>query len=399
MALGAAGQAVINAIKSGNGASTVSAAFQAQANAKAGVETTDPGDAARDSDLDAADIDSTTYSGDQGDSDSTSIDATDETDVKGATDEPADDDARADAESAGDGDDGDAEEPDVETVTFKGPDGQKVKVEIDYADRAKIKKAYAAQAGMRKFQAERDAARSELSKSTEKYKQFDEMKGMVDKLETAWKEGGEDGIIKLLSKGSRSLKQAAQELATHEAWLAKASPLEREAFERNQAAEKREAAAKEREEEHSRKLKELDDRAHQSDKATFESMLHPAFEEVRFAGKLGNVARELELDEAIWASVEAKIKRLPDDVDVTPTVVKDLFRRTAKALNSTVDAKVKEKVSAAVDQRKKEATRSVQRTIKDSQQAGRQETSLRDAVRTGGVASAIMNALRAGRKG
>lgn len=404
MALGTAGQAVVDAIKAGKGASTVSAGFMAKVNAQAGVDTTDPGDAMRDEDAtdasDAVDSDATANAGDES-SEETTVDATDDTDVKGATDEDSEGDHEedADASDASDGEEGEesGEDPDVETISVKGPNGEKVKVEIDYADRSKIKKAYAAAAGMRKFQAERDMARTTAKASEEKLtsiqKERDEIKGLWDKMEKAWTEGGEDGLIKMLSKGTRSLEIAATEHAAHKEWLKKASPVEKEAFEAKQRAEKAERDAKQRQDEHDRKLKELDDKALASDRAAFESMLHPAFEEVRFAGKLGNEARELELDEMIWSSLNAKIRALPDDTEVTPALVKSLAQRTAKALNGTVKAKAKEEVTAAVEKRKKEATRSIQRTVKDHQASSRQETNLRDAVRSGGIASAIMGAL------
>lgn len=298
---------------------------------------------------------------------------------------------------------GEAEEPaeeksaseDVEEVVVTDDQGKR-KIKIDYNDRERVKKAHIQAAGMRKFQAERD-------KITKEYKEYKaDASPKLEKLEqlsSVFEKDGLDGMIRLLTGGKQTLDSLIEERNREKARIEMMSPAERRAYEKEQEAEElkaRLAAVEKAEEERNNKFKQ---EKIETEVARVSSHMQSSFEKYRFDGRLGDPSLESRLDRMLWNDTKAALAELPEDIVITPQLIRDEFKAKFLALNSVINKKADKKVRETLDKKKVDATKHAQAKMVAGAKKSGAENQLREDLKSGNsVASSIARFLASGTK-
>ena len=160
---------------------------------------------------------------------------------------------------------------------------------------------------MRKFQAERDKANAKVKEIEPEY---NNLKQSFDLINRAYEEQGLAGLINLVTGDKEAYSKLEQNIINKANLRASATP---EQIEKMDLMEKLEAKAKESE----RLMKQIQAREEAATKAAevaeqkkTEALIHPVFNTVRFAGKLGDAEVEEQLDNAVWQQSIKKLKAL-----------------------------------------------------------------------------------------
>lgn len=397
-----AASAAVNALSSGAAAAGKSLMDVAFGKGGAGTQTTDANNAQRTADADSTDVEINEHSPDELGND----DLFDE-------DSPADSEADADEDSAADAeaDDGEADEEDGEADAAEGKakpktkgDVEKIKVagqeiEIDFSDRDAIKRAYAGAAGMRKFQAERDTARTELTKLKEAQAPLTEDANVGKQLSEAWDKEGIAGLVRVLTKGQQTYDQVHEAEAAHRARLAKMSPDQRAAHEAKQEAERVAAEAKRKEAEYEAKLKKFDERAENAERTELSTSMNTQLKKHSFAGKLGDPAAEATFDRMLFRDAReelvAALKDYGDDQVVPQELIEKVWADTAKTIRRAISKQVREETNDTLKTKKVEAKSQAQAQMqRGASKKSTSEQALRDSMRKGDVKGGIMNFLK-----
>jgi hypothetical protein len=401
MSLTPAAQQAVSAIKSG-AASQTSLLDVAFGSGGKGAQTTDPDNAARSADSQEA------------------VEINDHSVNELANEDISDPDAPADADDGEEQDaevaDEDAEEADSdeeqaadEGKKAKGKkDVEKIKVagqeiEIDYSDKEATKRAHIQAAGMRKFQKERDDARAEATKLKESQKPLEDDAHVGRTLGDAWDKGGIKGLVETLTKGKQTWDQLVDAEIENRKKLAAMSPAERAAHERAQDAERKAAEAERREREYQDKLKKIDERAENAERAELQTAMKARAEKYTFTGKLGDAADETRLNRMLWRNAQAELAEMlegfKDDDTVPPDLIERAWAESYKALNRTVERRVREETSDTLKTKKAEAKSAAQSQMKrGGKKPTSREQSLRDSMRSGDVKGGIVAWLRGQKK-
>lgn len=277
--------------------------------------------------------------------------------------------------------------PKAEDVDYVLADGKKIKV--DFSNRDAIKKAISMAAGARKWQAAKDKSDKEAA---EVKTQLAAVKATMDKLEEAWKTGGEDGVVRLLSGGQRGLKEAFKEQSEREAQRAKMTPAQLEA---EQYREQLDAIKRENEQLRGDVKKQLDESKSNQDKADIRNMeakAHPAFDRYRFAGKLGDEALEHQLDEAIWDQSLRRLEKYPEDVELTNEMVEKEFRAVANTFRKVATVQADQRTKQVLTQKKADAKSQAQTLVSSkSGSPSSVEQEARDLVKNRDLTSILTN--------
>lgn len=235
-------------------------------------------------------------------------------------------------------------QPSTEQFYVTDETGRRTRVTVDYSDRAKIKQAYEQAAGMRKFQAERDAQKSALAK----YQQ--EVAPTIEtwkKFEDAWKTGGMEGVVDLIAGQQGSYRNALEKYAN-------STPDERIAMERQLAEEKVARAAAAKDEAVQSQLKEVQARLEAAEDKETRALVTPSFHKYRFAGQLGDPTAEHHLDSAIWAQSLDRLEKY--NGDITPEVVDQVFSEVSSAFRRTAKVQTERTIKNVVAKKKEEAS-------------------------------------------
>jgi len=255
------------------------------------------------------------------------------------------------------------------TVEYITAGGKKIKV--DFANKDEIRKAFKMAAGMRKAFADRD----KLAKDHEALKtQHAETKKMWDTLESLYATKGIDGVISALTNGSQTLDTIYEQRKAKEKLRAEASPTELAAMDLQERleAERRdkEKLKKEWEEFRTSVSKEREE----ANLKSLESRIHPVFDEFRFDGKLGDADAEATLDEALWGQALKRLEAYPDDVELTPEIVRKEFRTVSNNMSKVMKIQAEKKADSIVQNRKVKAKENAQlETAKGYQASSKQE--------------------------
>lgn len=245
---------------------------------------------------------------------------------------------------------------DIEYVRVTDETGRKRKVKIDFSDRKAITNAFKQAAGMRKFQAERDNLKKELSAVSE---QFSEVNDAYEKLNNAFGKEGVKGVVKLLA-GADGIEKFIEEELAHKEYLANLTPNEKyrlEMEEKERSWQERLEAERLQREEFEKKFQQREEEAAIRQ---LESKLHPAFDRYRFAGKLNDPVTENHLDKAIWKEVTDRLAEYPEDVELTPALVDKEVRQAAAIFNKVIKAQTEKKVKSTITKKKNEASKRAQ---------------------------------------
>lgn len=258
-------------------------------------------------------------------------------------------------------------DPNKETITVSDDQGRR-KVEIDYTDRAAIKKAHEMAAAARKWQVERDRERTEKAQLTESHAKTSRV---VEALEKAYAENGEKGVIDLIAGKPGASAEFIQKQIDRAKFLEKASPADVAQLEQKERLEVLERElTKQRQENEDREKRVLTEREATELKAT-EATVHPVFEKHRFDGKLGDEETEAMFDEMLWNSALKRLKPYEDKgLPMTRELVDREFRTVATNLRKRIGMQAEKKAASVVEQKSQEATENAQASTMSAYKRG-----------------------------
>lgn len=230
------------------------------------------------------------------------------------------------------------------------------KIKVDFNDREKIKKYVAMAAGGKKWKVEKEQFAAELKELKPKY---DEMRQMWDELNDLYEDGGHKALIdRIVGEEGAWDKIIAAEIEKARA-MEDASPAELERIKLQEELEK-ERKLRERTLKQQEKLqqeRELEREA--TSRKELESQVHPAFDRYRFAGQLGDSEAEERLDAAIWSTAISNLQGLPEDVELTKTVIDREFRNVANSFRKVLKNQATSETKKAITKKKQDATTKV----------------------------------------
>lgn len=274
---------------------------------------------------------------------------------------------------------------DIEVVKIKGPEGRKQKLEINYSDKKAIKNAFIKAAGMRKFQAERDAAIKSQKATSEEY---EALKTDFGKLEQAFQEYGAKGVVELLG-GEEAWQSAVDEENNHRNYVANLSAEEKYRLEmdkRDQMYKKQlEAERSQREQFQS----QIEQEKEQAEIRTLQSKLEPAFDRYRFAGKLGDPATENLYDEAIWTKVRKRLGEFPDEVELTQAIIDKEFRTVANAFKKHIKTQTEKQLKKTVENKKAQTAQRAQVAAKKGLSGQTTQKKILESLKSGNLSDAL----------
>jgi hypothetical protein len=238
-----------------------------------------------------------------------------------------------------------AKEDQVEFIKAAGK-----QIKIDYNDRARIKRAFAGEAGMRKFQRERD----DLTKQVESLKESAES---YNKLDEIYQTQGVAGVVEKLE--GRTLDEIVQEridrmILEHE----KPEEAARLKHEEELAAERRQREALQRKMESELERSRAEREA--AEETKLEGMIKPVFTRYSFSGKLGDETAEHQMDQALWNQAIDRLEALPDDIELTPALVRREFRAVANTFNKIINKQAESQTQKISRAKKTAAAENVQ---------------------------------------
>lgn len=279
-------------------------------------------------------------------------------------------------------------DPNKETITVSDDQGRR-KIEIDYTDRAAIKKAHEMAAAARKWQVERDRERTGKSQLEEK---LNSTSRVVEALEKAYAEKGELGVIDLIAGKPGASAEFIQRQVDRAKFLEKASPEDIKRLEERERLEfvERELV-KQRKENEDREARVAQEREAAELRAT-EATVHPVFEKHRFDGKLGDEETEAMFDEMLWTSALKRLKPYEDKgLPMTKELVDREFRTVATALRKRIGAQAEKRAASVVEQKKQEATENAQASTMSAYKRGGVTAEANDLISKGDFRSLFSN--------
>jgi hypothetical protein len=311
------------------------------------------------------------------------------------TESDEDGDLSADSDSETPSDDSEPEAVgDIEELLVTGTKGRR-KVKVDFSDRDKLKKHVQMAYGARKWQAERDEARSNLGQAQAELK---ELKGDWEKLESAYASSGIEGVVNLLEGNDGAYQSFLQSEIEKQQRFASMSDSEREAYDLEQARIAQDKENQKLRDEYEAKLKEISERQEQAEMRSMESKLHPAFDRYRFKDRLGDPVAETEFDEMLWNRALKNLETISDDVELTQAIVDKEFRRISTTMKKHFNTQVERRTKKAVSKQKQAATKKVQATVSKGMKDSAEAAAFRDSMKSGDFVSGLTSFFKAGGK-
>lgn len=274
------------------------------------------------------------------------------------------------------------ETPDKETITITDDKGRR-KVEVNYADRAAIKKAFEVSHGARKWQAERDKA---ISTSKAQAAELAKVKSDFQVLDEAFKRGGAEEVFDLLQGRKGAFQESVRKQQERAEFLRTASPQEKEALANQEQAEKhaQELARTRKENEDFRK--EIQTERENAEMRSLESRVHPSFNKHRFADKLGDPDDEHMFDEMLWNTALKRLEPYEErGVEITPELVDREMAAVSKSIRKRISVQADRQAGNAMTQKKQEATENVQSKLMSGYKSGGAAKEAQDLLNNGNL--------------
>jgi len=244
--------------------------------------------------------------------------------------------------------------PDEEEILVTDDAGKR-KIKVSFKDRERIKKAFAAEAGMRKFQAERDKAIRKASELERIAPEYQDLKKSWGAVEEAFQKSGVQGLVNLLAGKDNAYESYIQAEVDKRNRRATASPDELQRMDLEEAldTERRERTrlAKQVEEQ----LNSVKTERELAQQKAAESVLHPTFNKYRFAGQLGDEALEERLDSAIWEQAKAELAKQQSD-EISAADVDRAFREVASSFRKVIKSEANKQTKQAIATKKANAS-------------------------------------------
>jgi hypothetical protein len=239
---------------------------------------------------------------------------------------------------------------DIEEIFVDDGKGRK-KVQIDYTDKAAIKKYAEMAYGMRKFQRERDQLTEKVKTLEPKAK---ELEDAWSALERAYELQGVKGLVNLLVGKENAYDEHVNQLLEERNLRETGSAEEIARFEAKQEAER---IRKENERMQKELQRQLDEQKAAREAAALNDLqgkMTAAYSKWSFEGKLGDAELEDQYNTALWELSRQRLKDIPETEDLTPARINAVFQEVASRFNKAVTTQTKQKVAATV-QKKKDA--------------------------------------------
>lgn len=273
-----------------------------------------------------------------------------------------------------------------EVITITDEKGRR-KIEVDYSDKASIKKAYEMASAARKWQADRDRA-IKSSKALEA--EAAKVKSDFAILDEAFKRGGAEEVVDLLSGRKGAFAEQVKKQLERAKFLERASPEEVEALTQRELAERqtRENAQLRRDNEEFKKQMLSTQEA--TELRAVESKVNPVFDKYRFADKLGDADDEHMFDEMLWTTALKRLEPYEEQgLEITSELAEREFAAVARSIRKRIGVQAEKKAGRAIDQKKQEATENIQSNLKSGYKS--QNNKAQDYLNRGDTSGLIRN--------
>lgn len=276
-----------------------------------------------------------------------------------------------------------------EVIAVTDESGRKRRIEIDYSDKAAIKKAHLEAAGMRKFQAERDQAFKRLQEGEVKQK---ELETNWSTLDSAYQQGGIEGLVDLLEGRRGAFRDRVTKEVERVKFLERASPEEIEQLNTREQADKLRKDYERLQKDNEKFKKEVTEQRESAELKEIQSRVHPTFDKYRFAGKLGDVQDEHMFDEMLWTTSLNRLKQYESEgLELSPELIDREMRAVQSAIRKRISVAADKKVSNVLNQKKQEATENVQAKIKSGYSKSSDEDKLKQHLKSGNTDAIFKN--------
>lgn len=259
--------------------------------------------------------------------------------------------------------------------------GKRRKVEIDYSDRASVKKAFELMHGARKWQAERDRAVKQQQEAAAKAEKLDKL---WTAMERAYEENGELGVLDLIGGKQGASQEFLKKQYERQKFLETASDQEIAQLEQRERLERLERELAKSQKQKEEWEKKMASEREAADLRSLESRVHPAFEKYRFDGRLGSADEEAMFDEMLWNTTMKRLEPYEaKGEEITRELVEREFRTVSSALRKRITGLAEKTATKVVEKKKEDALTGAQ-------------TSSQNAYRKGGLAKEAGDMLKAG---
>lgn len=285
--------------------------------------------------------------------------------------------------------------PDVEELVITDEKGKR-KIKIDWKNRESLKKAVSLAAGARKWQQEKDQAEKKLREYEAKLKEVDaasEERQAFKKLNEVWKNEGLKGLVNLLEGKQEAYDAFVQKELERRQAYDKASPAEKRIMEleqkMEQEARERLRAQKEAEELRNASQSELAN----ARKERLASVMNPIFDKYRFEGTIGDPETEAALSQTVWDRAKKALMDLPDNVELTASVIDREFAKAASVFSKAIQKKSTDNVKKILDNKKAAAAENVATKAVQGFKPNPDKEKFRQDIRSGNLTAALTSIL------
>lgn len=275
-----------------------------------------------------------------------------------------------------------------EVITVTDEQGRKRKVEIDYSNKDRIKKAFSMEAGARKWQVERDNA---LGKAKVVESKLGEIQTNWNKLDDAYQAGGAEGLYDLIH-GQGAFKQHVTKQVERAKFLENASPSEREKLLAQDAQEASRREVDKLRKDNEEFKKQVMSERETAETRSLESKIHPVFDKYRFADRLGDTGDEHIFDQMLWkTSMDRLEEHEQNGVEITPELVNKEFSEVAQRIRKRIGVQAEKKATKVIESKKREATENVQSKVMSGYKTGGVGKEARDLIDSGNLTGLLKN--------
>lgn len=273
-----------------------------------------------------------------------------------------------------------------EKILIRAPDGKKQEIEVDWNDKEKLKKYIHAAAGMRQFQHERDRVKQEMKALQEKHKDVESSWNTVQK---TYSEKGLKGLVNLLTGREDGydlyLKQEFEKIQRKQ----EASPEELRQMDLEERLEQEQQARQKLQREVEESLNKTKAEKEEARAFELQSKINPAFDRVRFSGKLGDAEAENELDGALWDKALKRLQAYPDDVELTQNIIEKEFRAVAATFRKVINGQADKKTEQVIQQKKQNAATNAAAVASQGYKPAPAKDAMMKSMRSGNMADAL----------
>lgn len=270
-----------------------------------------------------------------------------------------------------------------EVITVTDESGRKRKIEIDYSNKEATKKAHLLAAGARKWQAERDQA---LQGGKQFQAELQEVKSNWNTLESAYKQGGVEGLVDLLEGRQGAFRDQVRRETEKQKFLENASPEELRTHEAQEASKKQARELESIRRENAEFKKQVETERETAELRSLESKIHPSFSKYRFADKLGDADGEHMFDEMLWNTALKQLEPYEEKgIDISPELIEKTFSTVARSIRNRIGAQAEKKATRVVEQKKQEATENVQAKLMSGYKSDGRAQEARDLINNGNL--------------